>query len=397
MLTYQIRRRVFRHDTGAELKCPADCVLRFHFEPTQSFGTSNAGRTPARDKPAQARFDANTGRYWFESGEPFGPLDVLIEERDPGKDVSDLPDRTIRLQGSTLEIRERFETLSAVEEFVTGIFFSLPALLSVGFNDPQIVIRVDGDIGGSKFGWELRNWNIPVYPRTNDDQERGFATAWNRLPLVSGLGPRRLLAAIHYFHVAVRLDRASASIGEFMAETLLNLAKALEALFPPGTRDAIRSGLRQLGYDDNDIEKLFLPAVALRNGLDVAHASLALFKREQLETIHAYTEVAEGAFRELLDRFMTALAEGKVVIPEYQDASPSKQALETITRLAKHFGPAENGKQSMLPAATYQRGGPQFDAQVASLANSPNTCSDTLLGRSGTAPGDALLPASCES
>jgi hypothetical protein len=345
MLTYQIRRRLFRHDTGAELKCPADCVIRFHFEPTQSFGTSNAGRTPARAKPARARFDGNTGRHWVESSEPFGPLDVLIEETYPGKDVSDPPDRTIRLQGSTLEIRERFETLSAVEEFVTGIFFGLPALLSVGFNDPQIVIRVDGDIGGSKFRWELRDWKIAFYPRTKDDQERGFVTAWNRLPLVSGLGRRRLLAAIHYFHVAVRLDRAASSIGEFMAETLLNLAKALEALFPHEgdgkTRDAIRSGLRQLGYDDNDIEKLFLPAVALRNELDVGHVSLALFKPEQLETIHAYTEVAEGAFREMLDRFMTALAEGKVVIPEYQDASPSKQALEAIGRLAKHFGPAE--------------------------------------------------------
>jgi hypothetical protein len=344
MLTYQIRRRVFRHDTGAELKCPADCVLRFHFEPTQSFGTLNAGLTPARAKPARVRFHGTTGRHWVESGEPFGPLDVLIEETDPGKEVSDPPDRTIRLQGSTLEIRERFETLSAVEDFLTGLFFSLPALLSVGFNDPQIVTRVDGEIGGSWFRWELADWNMRFYPRTKDDQERGFATAWNRLSLVSGLGGRRLLAAIHYFHVAVRLDRAAASIGEFMAETLLNLAKALEALFPPGTRDAIRSGLRQLGYDDNDIEKLFLPAVALRNRLDVGHVSLALFKREQLETIHAYTEVAEGAFREMLDRFMTALAERKVVIPEYQDASPSKQALETMARLAKHFGPAENGK-----------------------------------------------------
>jgi hypothetical protein len=343
VLTYQIRRRRFKHTPGTQLQCPADCIVRFHFAPTQSFGTSNAGRTPTRAKPAQLRFDANTGRHWVESGEPFGPLHVVIEERDPGREISEPPDRLVQLRGSTLEVRERFKTLNDLDEFVTGIFFTLPAILSVGFVDPQHVIRVDGEIGGAAFRWELVDWMMRLVPRTQDDQHAKFATAWGRLSLVAGLGPRRLLAACHYFHTAVRLDRASASLGEFMAETLLNLSKTLEVLFPPAgklkARDAVRAGLTSLGYGQDDIEKLFMPAIALRNQIDVGHVSLALFKRHQLETIHAYTEEAESAFREMLDRFADAVAKGNIVLSEYRDSAPSTDAAETIERLAKHFPP----------------------------------------------------------
>jgi len=178
---------------------------------------------------------------------------------------------------------------------------------------------------------------------THEQQEESFVRAWIRLDLFDDPPRRRLLAALHYyyFYVATRLDRSAKAPGEFMSEALLNLAKVLEVLFPPDgdgkTRDAARRGLRQLGYSNADIERLFLPAMALRNELDVGHASLALLTRPQLTVIHAYTEVAETAFREMLNRVLNAVVSGKMEIVKGEDSKPSQSVLQLIQRLATQF------------------------------------------------------------
>ena len=151
---------------------------------------------------------------------------------------------------------------------------------------------------------------------TQEQQEQAFISAWEPMGLFAGLARRRLLAALHYFHVAVRLYRSASTLGEFMAEVILNLSKVLEVLFPPGgdgkTRDAARVGLRQLGYADAEIERLFLRAMALRNEIDVGHVSLALLTRRQLSILHGYTEGAERAFREMLDRALSTARHEKL-------------------------------------------------------------------------------------
>jgi hypothetical protein len=178
---------------------------------------------------------------------------------------------------------------------------------------------------------------------TQEKQEQGFASAWERMGLLTSLRRRRLLAALHYFYVAVRLDRSSSTPGEFMAEVILNLSKVLEVLFPPGgngkSRDAVRTGLQELGYAAAEIEGLFLPAMALRNEIDVGHVSLALLTRRHLSVIHAYTQCAERAFRELLERTLNAVAAGKWDVEALTDPKPSESVLEIIERLTARFGP----------------------------------------------------------
>jgi len=333
MLTYQVRRRVFRHEPGAELTLPAACVLRFHLAPEQPFGTSaTGGRTTVRAKPATAHLNANTGQHSIVSAEPLRPLDVTVEA----------PGRLTTLRGTVLEIRERFASLHDIEDFVVSLYFGLPPLLNVRFSDPPVVARVDGEIGRVPFRWELAEWKMEFLTTTQEEQEQAFVTAWERMGLLAGLPRRRLLAALHYFHVAVRLDRSAGTLGEFMPEMLLNLSKVLEVLFPPGggckTRDAARVGLTQLGYTDAEVERLFLPAMALRNEIDVGHVSLALLTRRQLSVLHAYTEGAEGAFREMLDRALNSVTTGTWDVEEFTDSKPSAAVVEIVERLATHFG-----------------------------------------------------------
>lgn len=168
---------------------------------------------------------------------------------------------------------------------IRSLYFALPALLNVSFADPPYVERVEGTVGSSGFRWELADWRMEFQVTTQDLQEARVAKAWERIDLLSKPQRLRLVASLHYFHLACRLARRGSTVGEFLAEMLLNLAKSLEALFPPSgdgrSRDAIRRGLRSLAISDNDIESNFLPAIALRNEIDVAHVGLHWFTMDQ--------------------------------------------------------------------------------------------------------------------
>jgi hypothetical protein len=332
VLTYQIRPRIFRHRPGEELAFPAQCELCFHFQPAQPFGTEpGAGRTLVRAVAASIRFNANTGQHFAESKAPLSPLDVTLQA----------PTQTVRLVGTTLMITERFESLQAMELAIIAVFFILPTLLNVSFSDPPYIERVDGKVGASGFRWELDEWRLEFRTTTQQEQEEDFAKAWGRIGMMTEPRHRRLAAGLHYFHVACRLARAGCTAGEFVAEVVLNLAKCLEVLFPPNsdgqTRDAARAGLRALGFSAEQIEKDFIPAMALRNEIDVAHVELGLFKMDQLTTIHAYTDRAERAFRELFERLLRRVESGEADIVPHELGPPRDEAIKLVERLKSYM------------------------------------------------------------
>lgn len=332
MLTYQVRPRIFRHPTGEELRLPAQSTIRFHFLPEQPFGvTAGGGRTAVRAVAATATFNANTGEHTIESKQPLAPLDVTIEE----------PIRVVRLTGKTLAVSQHFESLRELEETIVSLFFGLPLLLNVAFADPPFIERVDGTVGSSSFRWELSNWRMEFRTTTQERQEERVAKAWERLGILAESRRRRLIAGLHYFHLACRLEREGRTAGEFVAEVVLNLAKALEVVFPPAgdgrSRDAARSGLRALGFCQDEIEGNLLPAMALRNEIDVGHVELGLFTMDQLKVILAFTERAEGAFRDMFERLFSAIEDGKGDVASYKLAAPRKEAIELIERLRKYI------------------------------------------------------------
>jgi hypothetical protein len=170
MLTYQVRPRIFRHGRGNELRLPNRCTLRFHFAPDQPFGVqAGGGRTAVRAKPAHALFDSNTGAHTIESTEPLAPLEVTIEE----------PIRIVRMQGTVFEVNQEFSTLLEMHECIESLY-ALPMLLNVNFADPPYIERVDGEIDGVPFRWELAGWQMEFTTTTQDEQEAKICTAWRR-------------------------------------------------------------------------------------------------------------------------------------------------------------------------------------------------------------------------
>lgn len=328
MFTYQVRPRIFRHETGKILSLPADVEIQFHFRPLQPFGMeAGGGHTAVRAVAAKALLNANTGEHTVQSETPLDPLDVTIQE----------PIRIVSLKGNVLSIKQHFNDLSTLHETIQGLYFTLPMLLNVEFADPPFVERVDGVIGESTFRWELLDWRMEFRTTTQEKQESAIIRCWEQLGVLSDQNCRRLLAALHYFHVACRLARSGTTPGEFLSEVLLNLAKTLEVLFPPTgngrTRDAARAGLKALGYIDHKIEADYIPAMALRNEIDVGHVELGVFKPDQLKVLHAYTERAENAFRDLLNTVLEKLETGEFELAYYELGPPRPEALQIIERL----------------------------------------------------------------
>jgi hypothetical protein len=323
MLTYQVRQRVFRFIGDKEPRFPAQVEIVFHYWPLQPFGLeAGGGLTTVQNQPASVFFNANTGQHYVESKAPLKPLEVLIEE----------PLRAISLTGTQLKVSQHFHALDELREFADSLYFGMPLLLGVQFADPPVVERVDGRIGDVEFRWELSDWMVEVDITTQDKQEERFATAWRRLDVLARPERRRLLGALYYFHVACRLRREGKSPGEFLAEAILNLSKVLEVLYGPSRAD-VRSALRQLGFADDEIERDFIPAMLLRNSMDVGHPSLALFTLQQLETLHWYADRAERVFRTFLQRLLEAVESEHAGIPAYEvgpvDAD-TQRTIETI-------------------------------------------------------------------
>jgi len=329
MLTYQVRRRLFRFEGEKIPTFPATGEVNFHFQPGQPFGTAaTGGRTANRAVKAQALFNSNTGAHTIESETPIPPLEVKYV----------MPGEWMELNGSVLTVSKDFATIHDLEGLVETVAYVLPALVNVSFYDPPYVERVDGASGGQEFRWEMKDWKMQFGISTKDDQEEKFVKAWERINVLAKNKRQRLAAAIHYFHIACRLSRSSATAGEFIAESVLNLSKCLEALFPPDgkgdTRDAVREGLRAIGYADNEIEAKFVPAMALRASVDVAHVGLSIFKMEQLTVIHEYVDRTEAAFQEMLDRLFNAVEADEYQIQPHQPSKPSKDVLEIVDRIA---------------------------------------------------------------
>ncbi len=328
MFTYQIRKRVFKLEKEGPLTWPADTEVQFHFRPLQPFGMeAGGGHTAVRGVEATAHFNANAGTHTIESKAPLKPLEVVIEE----------PGRLLTLRGNVLTVKARLHSNEKLIDLIWGVNFGFPLLLNVEFADPPIVERVDGSIGSVKFRWELANWKMEIVTTTQHKQESSVAKAWCWFDVITTPERRRLIAALHYFHVACRIARSAQTAGEFLPEVLLNLAKTLEVLFPPTgdgqTRDAVRASLSKLGYSESEIEGDFIPAMALRNEIDVGHVELGVFTMDQLTVLHSYTERAEAAFRDLLKRVITKVEAGEFEIAPYKLQKPRPEAVRVIERL----------------------------------------------------------------
>ena len=163
---------------------------------------------------------------------------------------------------------------------------------------------------------------------------------------MGGTSNRRVAAALQYFHSASRLIVSGQSDWESMAEAVLNMCKSMQVLFG-NRKDDIRRGLRELGYEQEEIEGDFIPIVELRNHFDVGHPRLALFQRRGLDVLYQYLLQSEDNIRALLTRVVTGVCEGTFELPE-DDLTPTRETerrfRKLVTRMGSRLVPSKKGQ-----------------------------------------------------
>jgi len=329
VLTYQVRERYFKLNQKVDLKFPSDIQIEFVFKPLQPFGAGlDGGETFVEKGGAQFLFNANTGRGCMKSNSPLSPLNVQFNDKE----------KKISVKGNLVSITHHVENLGELDSLIQSLFFSLPIVLNVEFIDPPYIERVTGKIGNEQFAWELPHWNCYIDPTTQELQEQKAYDSFQRYLLMEDYGGHRLFAAMHYFHIACRLRRSGVSPWEFMSEILLNLCKVLEVLFPSEgenkSMESARKELSKLGFENDEIESFYIPAIALRNKVDVAHVDLSIFSLEHRQVLHTYTEKAEIEFRKLFQRLFSKIEDKSYFLPEYDNLKPRTEAVNTINKLA---------------------------------------------------------------
>jgi len=341
MLTYQLRERSFLVEKGATLDFPNKVYIEFLFCPIEALGKhSGRGRTVLRGSGARFRYNANTGRSYVDSVPPLKPLDVIIK-----KTIN-----TIRLKGNRLHIRTYCEAVNDLIRLIEAVYYGFPPLLNLDFGESPIIKRVKGKVGNTAFCWAHKLQAHYFEVTTQEIQKEKVNSAWLTMELLNTHpARRRVLAALQHFYVACRLSEAGNSPSDFMAEVILNYCKILEVLFPPKgngkTRDAVRIGLAKLDYSEDEIESNFMPAMALRNEIDVGHTKLSLFDQNQLNILHKYTDAAEGYFRSMLRRLIDKLKLDNDLIEADPRGVVDKQTAALIHRVG-----------TTLPKSTPQRG-----------------------------------------
>jgi len=325
MLTYRVRPRILKFDPGTKIAFPALAEVTFQFAPAQAFGVeAGGGRTAVRAVAATMTFNVRTGQYTVESAQPLAPLQLLVDDSDV----------RLTVLGNKVTVAKIVTSEKELLSLIEAIYYVLPLLLAPEFADPPVIENVEGTVAGARFGWNLQQWKAELVTTTQEKQTDRVRNAWHRLPRVISSDNRRLVAALYYYHVASRLERVSASPGEFLAESLLNYCKVLEVLFSASI-DTVRKHLRALGFADDEVERDFIPAMVLRSKIDVAHVSLTLFTDSQLITLHRYADRAESSFRTLLSRLLARLDDGTLVLSDHFLHGADAEAAAIIDRMAQ--------------------------------------------------------------
>lgn len=300
MLTYQFQDRVVVLDGDAEAVFPNTIRVEVQLGPPQVFGAA-AGLSLlwVHGSANTVTYHGHTGRVDFEADPPLEPLSVS----------ADSGNERIRLAGDRLRYERHCVDYDDLVSSLHALQFAIPALLNLTFPEPPVVLGIGGYIGDAGFQWIHERSTIELVPMTKDGLESDVRTALVRTGVATPIANRRLLAPLSYLHEASRLRAAGVTEWEFMPGCILALCKVLEVLFG-NTRDAVRSGLAELGYSATEIEGDFIPLLLLRNHLDVAHARLAVIKHAQLNAVYAYLRRAERLVKDLVARVLAGVEGG---------------------------------------------------------------------------------------
>ena len=271
-------------------------------------------------------FDLRTLSWGIESASAFGEMAV---ERVNGLGRVDW-------RGNVFEVGLEVHSLDDIMVAAGALETWLPPLLTLEFQLPAVVSEIHGEVGGRPFRFQTDALRFDFETATKEGQEERGGRVLDALDNDSVCGSEQMAAALHYYRRACRLRRCGENELEFLAEAMLNLYKALEAVFTKREK-TWRQRLEQLGFTGKEINELVLPIKHLRDKLDVGHYGPLTPTLEQWNVVQTFARSAFRTVRRVLRLLCAEVAAGaySVAVSDHQlRAVEDQEAL--IQRLAQY-------------------------------------------------------------
>ena len=134
--------------------------------------------------------------------------------------------------------------------------------------------------------------------------------------------PLFLISALRYLQQADRLQAEGRHLTTFLAERILNVAKALEAIFP-GSVDDMRNEAERLKIDST-YRDIFASVRYLRNEVDVGHVSFSDLPRGAVQNVLDFSDLATRCVKALVNSLMRDREAQNHLTSLRKNSSPNK-------------------------------------------------------------------------
>jgi len=267
------------------------------------------------------RYDPVTCDTRVETPGTFSPLsfDVVVQEC------------RVSVRGDRLSVGVTCPTERRFLEAVEFVRQTLPAYLSAAVPAPVSVHTIDGACGGVPFELTyLSRTDVPVYAADGPTLSAWMASYLEDVGSIEG-DALRFTSAHRYLMQVRQLDYVAPGHNLFLGERILNIAKALEVLWPGEKHvDLMRSELKKLGVDKK-VADLFASIAYLRDQIDVGHPALTLLTEQQdFDAILRTALLAEDALAGLLRHIARAITAKRYSLPARPDGSRKRDTLDAL-------------------------------------------------------------------
>lgn len=197
--------------------------------------------------------------------------------------------RKFSLVGNVATFRLTVSALSELDLFVAYLDALFPALFSGAFHAPIDVEEIDGTLQGFSFTFRSRLSvsNAPLCTSATLPLKEYFDSTSPQefIPAIF------LIASLRYLQQADRLQAEGRHLTTFLAERILNIAKAIEAIFPNESVDMMRDELKKMKIDATYID-IFSSVKYLRNQVDVGHVSFSDLPLDSVQDVLNFADLA---------------------------------------------------------------------------------------------------------
>ena len=275
--------------------------LRLTLYPPDAFGIDCEARTTCQVRQTVGqRFNARSGKTGKITAQ-------LIQALDGQFDLNN--GITVKIAGNIITFSAISPNKNEIESLIIHLTNLVPTWLALYLKVPRSLDDICGSVNDTLFGVELTNVTFPIVATERDQQYESVRHALEQLILPAHCDIR-LASALVYFNQALRFRFEDDASVRLFSEIMLNLAKAIESIFP-GKRDDVREQCKLLDLKTDFVEKRIIPILLVRNKLDVAHVRLHTLDNDEFSILQSFLSKALTAVHELLILVIGSTANGR--------------------------------------------------------------------------------------